>query len=303
MSKSLTDTISTLNKLIATCKDGQEGFRLASEAITDDEELKELLFSCSLQRSKFAGDLQAEAIGLGEHNPEETSHVAAVLHRGWLGLKSVITQRDNHAILAECERGEDVAVAEYRKALESGLSSPLFDLVNNQFQEALSTHNTIREIRDQLASQKPTVREGIRDFSASVQEHGKRLGSSAAEGWSTTKSSAEDLMQSTEIYVRENPFPVILGALGVGFVIGLTVRSLGENKRDHIEVPIPKSVQKVRDFDVKAAVLPFLWPVIKFFTSTYMSSQKSVKKAYDKAKDVDVSDYVDPVIKRAKKMF
>ena len=65
MSTELTDTISTLNSLIETCKDGQEGFRLAAEAISGDEDLKAFLFSCSLQRSKFAGELQSEAINLG----------------------------------------------------------------------------------------------------------------------------------------------------------------------------------------------------------------------------------------------
>jgi uncharacterized protein (TIGR02284 family) len=323
MSKSLSDTISTLNKLIATCKDGQEGFRLAAEAIFDDEDLKGLLFSCSLQRSSFAGALQNELITLGVPDPEQTSHVAAALHRGWLGIKSVVTQRDNHAILAECERGEDVAVSEYRKAVESGLSSPLADLVNTQFQEVLATHNTIRDIRDQLAALKPSAADGLHDLGAAVQERGRELGASAAESWSHTKASAEDLLHNTEIYVRENPVPAILTALGVGFVVGLLVRSIGEpSSRDRIEVPIPKTAQKVRDFDYKAALLPFVWPVVKFFSTNYAASQKSVqkayknaknvdvsgyvdpvKKAYKKAKNVDVSDYVDPLVKRAKKLF
>jgi uncharacterized protein (TIGR02284 family) len=303
MSKSLSDTISTLNRLIATCKDGQEGFRLAAEAISDDEDLKGLLFSCSLQRSKFAGELQNELITLGEPDPEQAGHVAAALHRGWLGIKSVVTQRDNHAILAECERGEDAAVADYRKAVESGLSSPLDEVVNKQFQEVLSTHNTIRDLRDQLASQKRSLSDGMQDFGASVQQRGQALGASAAEGWSHTKASTEDLWHNTEIYVRDNPFPAILTALGVGFAVGLLVRSLGDTGRDHVEVPIPKAAQKVRDFDYKAAIVPFLWPVVKFFTTSYVSSQKSVKKAYKKARNVDVSDYVDPLVKRAKKMF
>jgi uncharacterized protein (TIGR02284 family) len=311
MSKSLPETISTLNKLITTCKDGQGGFRLAAEAITDDEELKEFLFSCSLQRSKFAGELQNELINLGEPDPAQAGHVAAALHRGWLGLKSVITQRNNHAILAECERGEDVAVAEFRRAVEGGLSSPLIEIVNNQFQEVLTTHNTVRSIRDQLASEQPSAGERMQEFGASMHERGRSLGASAAEGWSQTKSSTEDLFHNTEIYVRENPFPAILTALGVGFAIGLLVRSVGEKSHhDHIEVPIPKAAQKVRDLDLKAVLLPFVWPVLKFFTNTYATSQesvkqaqKSMKKAYKTAKNVDVSDYIDPVVKRAKKMF
>ena len=72
----------------------------------------------SLQRAKFAGELQNEAINLGEHDPENTSSTAGALHRTWINLRSAITSHDDHAILAECERGEDSAVNEYKKAME-----------------------------------------------------------------------------------------------------------------------------------------------------------------------------------------
>ena len=306
MSNSLSETVSTLNKLIEACKDGQEGFRLAAEAITDDEDLKSFLFSCSLQRSKFAGELQNELIGLGESGPTETSSVTSALHRGWINLKTAITGNDNHAILAECERGEDSAVAAYRKAVDSGLSDPLLQIVETQLQEVVATHNSVKGLRDQLASEKPSGRSAgqvMSEFGSSLQEKGRSLGSSASDGWMSAQARGGDVLQSTEEYIRENPFPAILTALGVGFALGLLVRLLETPRRDHIEVPIPKSVQKARDFDYQAAVLPFLWPVVKFFSSNYAASRKSVQKAYQQAQDVDVSKYVDPVVKRAKKMF
>jgi uncharacterized protein (TIGR02284 family) len=111
------EIISTINGLIETLKDGQEGFRQASEAVKDSH-LKTLLSEYSLQRSKFAGELQNEAINLGENNPENTSSAAGAMHRAWINLKSAITSQNDHAILAECERGEDSAVSEYKKAME-----------------------------------------------------------------------------------------------------------------------------------------------------------------------------------------
>ncbi len=305
MSNSFSDTISTLNKLIETCKDGQEGFRLAAEAITDDEDLKGFLFSSSLQRSKFAGELQNELIGLGEPAPSETSTVKSALHRGWINLKTVLTGNDNHAILAECERGEDTAVADYKKAIATDLSSPLSEIVNRQFQEVLATHNTVRGLRDQLAAQKPpgrSAKQVVGDLQSSLQEKGRNLGASAAEGWATTRTKSDDLLRDTEDYVRENPFPAILTALGVGFALGLLVRLLESPRRDTIEVPIPKAAQKVRDFDYQAAVLPFLWPVVKFFSSNYAASRKAANKAYKQASNIDVSYYADPLCKKAKKM-
>src|SRR3954466_8910861 len=66
------ETISTINGLIETLKDGQEGFRQAADAVKDSQ-LKSLFNEYSMQRSRFAGELQSEAIGLGESDPEDSS--------------------------------------------------------------------------------------------------------------------------------------------------------------------------------------------------------------------------------------
>ena len=308
MSNSLSDTLSTLNTLIETCKEGQEGFRLAAEAISNDEDLKGFLFSCSLQRSKFAGELQNQAIELGEANPEQHSTAISALHRGWIQLKTVLTGDDNHAILAECERGEDSAVAEYRKAVNSShLPADLMEIVRTQFQEVLATHNSVRGLRDQLAAQKPPSRSAgqiASDFQSSLHGKTQAFGASAASTWSDTKLKTDDVLRSTEQYVRENPLPAIFTALGVGFALGLLVRLMDRpSSRETIQVPIPKSVQQARDYDYKAALLPLLWPVVKFFSSNYAASRKGVQSAYKTASNVDVSDYIDPLVKKAKKMF
>ena len=142
------EIISTINGLIETLKDGQEGFRQASEAVKDSQ-LKTLFAEYSLQRSKFAGELQNEAISLGEHNPENTSSAAGAMHRAWISLKSAITSHDDYAILAECERGEDSAVSEYKKAMEEEeLSWPIRETISRQYADVKSAHDRIRELRD-----------------------------------------------------------------------------------------------------------------------------------------------------------
>jgi uncharacterized protein (TIGR02284 family) len=142
------ELVSTLNLLIETLKDGQEGFRQAAEAVKDSQ-LKSLFNEISLQRSKFAGELQNEAIRLGESNPEDSSSTAGALHRAWINMKSALTSQDDHAILEECERGEDSAVAEYRKAMEDdSLSSPLRDIVSRQFTEVKAAHDRVKALRD-----------------------------------------------------------------------------------------------------------------------------------------------------------
>lgn len=142
------EIISTINGLIETLKDGQEGFRQASEAVKDSQ-LKTMFNELSMQRSKFAGELQSEAIGLGESKPEDSSSTAGAMHRTWINLKSAITSQDDQAILAECERGEDSAVNEYKKAMEEKeLSSPIRDVISRQYTEVKAAHDRVRDLRD-----------------------------------------------------------------------------------------------------------------------------------------------------------
>jgi uncharacterized protein (TIGR02284 family) len=142
------EIISTINGLIETLKDGQQGFKEASEAVKDSQ-LKSLFSEYSLQRAKFAGELQNEAISLGESNPEDSSSTAGAMHRAWINLKSAITSQDDHAILAECERGEDSAVAEYKKAMEEEeLSSNIRETISRQYTDVKSAHDRIRALRD-----------------------------------------------------------------------------------------------------------------------------------------------------------
>jgi uncharacterized protein (TIGR02284 family) len=142
------EIISTINDLIETLKDGQEGFRQAAEAVKDSQ-LKSLFSEYSLQRSKFAGELQNDAISLGDHNPEDSGSPSGAMHRTWINLKSAITSGDDHAVLAECERGEDSAVAEYKKAMEvEDLSAPVRETISRQFTDVKNAHDRIKALRD-----------------------------------------------------------------------------------------------------------------------------------------------------------
>jgi uncharacterized protein (TIGR02284 family) len=141
------ETISTLNSLIETLKDGQEGFKQAAEGVADSQ-LKSLFNEYSRQRSRFASELQNQVETLGESKPEESSSSAGALHRAWINLKSAVTSGDDHAILAECERGEDSAVKEYEKAMKEDLSPSLRDIVSGQYSDVKSAHDRIRNLRD-----------------------------------------------------------------------------------------------------------------------------------------------------------
>ena len=136
-----------IDDLIETLKDGQEGFKQAAEGVKDPQ-LKSLFDKYSRQCANFAMELQGEARSMGESEPETSGSAAGALHRGWINLKSALTRGDDHAILAECERGEDSAVEEFKKAVNNGLSAPVQQIVSRQYAQIKDAHDRVKHLRD-----------------------------------------------------------------------------------------------------------------------------------------------------------
>src|SRR4051794_35979587 len=89
MANSTNEFISTMNDLIETCKDGEQGFRDAADAVTRTD-LRSLFNEYARQRSQFASELQVQVSRIGG-DPEKSGSVSGSLHRGWINLKSAIT--------------------------------------------------------------------------------------------------------------------------------------------------------------------------------------------------------------------
>jgi len=138
------EVIATLNNLVETCKDGQNGFRTAAEGIKNSE-LTTLFNTYSQQRAQFAAELQSEVRRLGGE-PEETGSTAAAVHRGWINIKSAVTGEDEAAVISECERGEDAAVEAYEEALEADLPNDVKAIVSRQFSQVKEAHDRIRSL-------------------------------------------------------------------------------------------------------------------------------------------------------------
>src|SRR4029077_20139040 len=141
------EAISTINGLIETLKDGEKGFKEASEAVRDPE-LQSLFQPYSQQPHRFATELHAQSQTLRELKPEKSSSAAGAMHRAWINLKSAVASGDDKAILSEVERGEDSAVHEFRDAINDGLTGHVREIVSHQFTEIKSAHDRVRELRN-----------------------------------------------------------------------------------------------------------------------------------------------------------
>ncbi len=146
------DVLMTVKNLIEICHTGHEGFTTSAESVKNPE-YAALFNSLSAQRHSFEDELKQIAQRLGG-NPENESagglltDAAGALHRGWINLKAAVTGGSDSAILDECERGEDVAVAAYKKAMEMQLPQDVAQVVRQQYESVQEAHNRVRSLRD-----------------------------------------------------------------------------------------------------------------------------------------------------------
>lgn len=131
----------TLNRLIATCRDGERGFRYAANHVRNPV-VKALFLEIASQRDQFAADILPHAQRLGGAT-EPDGTFAGALHRGWMTLKDAVGGHDDGAIIREAERGERSALAAYEDALDGMLPPGTRDLIERQCAEVRHSHNRV----------------------------------------------------------------------------------------------------------------------------------------------------------------
>jgi len=112
-----------------------------------------------------------------------------------------------------------------------------------------------------------------------------------SETWDQTKEKATRALERTEDFVRENPVPTILGALGLGIAIGLAIRYAAPDERKReivVESPFGR-------FNWSLLSLPFLWPLFK---SAKEKSEDVMRNGVKRFKKMDVERYAKPIRKR-----
>jgi uncharacterized protein (TIGR02284 family) len=153
MKSDIKTTIKTLNDLIEVLKDGEHGFKTAADDVKVPD-LSLVFTRYAVQRAEFVSELQARVLALGA-DVETSGSVAGSIHRGWINLKSALSSNEPHAVLSEAERGEDSAVAAYRKALEQeDLEAVTRDLVSRQYADVKAAHDHVKMLRDSATYRK-----------------------------------------------------------------------------------------------------------------------------------------------------
>ncbi len=140
------DVISTLNDLIETSKDGEYGFRTCAERASAPD-LKQIFNKRAASCSTAASELQALVRQLGG-KAEDSGSVSGTMHRGWVSVRDAVSGHSDQSVLDECERGEDAALARYRKALKENLPANVKTVVEKQMAGVQANHDEVKRLRD-----------------------------------------------------------------------------------------------------------------------------------------------------------
>ena len=140
------NAINVVENLIETCKDGQKGYQDAAEHVKRSD-LKTYFNEQSLERSRFAGELEAELVRLGKPDKKVSGSASAAMHRAWIDTKVALGGGDK-TILESVEKGEDDAKDTYNKALTGSLPGNLMEIVRRQAASVQRAHDKVKMLRD-----------------------------------------------------------------------------------------------------------------------------------------------------------
>jgi hypothetical protein len=146
-----------------------------------------------------------------------------------------------------------------------------------------------------LGAALPINEEQIETGARPARRVARKASAAAGETWAQTKQKAGTARERTELFLRENPVPTILGALVVGLAIGLAIRYASAAEEKEIKAKTP-----LGDFHWGLLSLPFLWPFFKSMKEKYEDSAEAVKHGVSRARDIDIQHYTKPIRKRWK---
>ena len=144
------EIIEVLNDLVMINNDRVEGYEKAvKELKPEDQDLKSLFDHMIVESQQLKSDLVQELQVLHGEVEKGTSEMGKI-YRGWMSLKAVFTGDSRHAILSNCEYGEDSAQKAYDKALETEkLPAFLREMFMNQKAALKASHDEIKDLRNE----------------------------------------------------------------------------------------------------------------------------------------------------------
>ncbi len=142
------DTLTLLNRLIVTTKNGEHTLEAAAQEV-HHEELKNALHEYAQFFHQAADDLGAAAQRYGGH-PHQRASFGNAVHRTALHLRALALGRNEEKILDDAEEQESRADALYADVDNWDLPQDVRELLLRQGAQAQRHHDAVHALRDQL---------------------------------------------------------------------------------------------------------------------------------------------------------
>jgi uncharacterized protein (TIGR02284 family) len=140
------DTIKEVQQLIEINIDSGKGFSEAAKKI-ENSAVARYFRECGSRREGYASELQQHVARSGT-KPEDSGSLKGTMHRWWLDLRGTVQDGEEHAVLAEAERGEDAIKEKYEHVLKATSGSALNSVIQHQYASIKMDHDQIRSMRD-----------------------------------------------------------------------------------------------------------------------------------------------------------
>ena len=149
--------------------------------------------------------------------------------------------------------------------------------------------------KQDATSPSPSRPEGI--VAAEESELDSHSGDASPIGdvWAERRERFAHARDRTQLFLRENPVPTILGALIFGLAIGWALRHATASEEKEIEIKNP-----VGNINWSFLTLPFLWPFFRSVKERAETSAESLKDGVGRLKNIDIRPYTKPIRKRWK---
>jgi len=143
------ETIEILNDLIEINNDRIEAYKLALRDLGEQDSGLSALFIKMIDESERNNRVLSREVDILGGEAEQGTSLEGKIYRAWTNVKTAFTGKTGHHILENCEVNEDSALDAYRTAMQcEELSDYLREIVSDQLDELLHSHDNIKRARD-----------------------------------------------------------------------------------------------------------------------------------------------------------
>lgn len=129
-----------VSALLKIAVDAQSGYATAARDAKSTEH-RTMLHQYAHQRQTQAAELE-QLLQASGHATNKMGTVAGAFHQGWINLRAILTQGDR-AILQECARADELAIAAYHDFMRKTSNYALVQILQRQVTAIGAAHDQL----------------------------------------------------------------------------------------------------------------------------------------------------------------